>query len=271
MVAEMMPNPIPASVGQVHASLDGGVAWVILDNLPKRNAMSLAMWRELRAALLDLAQDPQVRCVVLRGAGDKAFCAGADVAEKQGLDAAQSEADTQIALEGLQAVREFPKPLIAMVSGYCIGAGVAIALGCDIRVAAEGASFGVPAARLGLAYYYIDLKRLSDAVGPARAKQMLFTADRIDAQRALQIGLVEEVTAPSELREAVAAMARRIAANAPLTIAAAKHAIVTAVSDPPGRDLARCEALASACLSSDDYEEGRRAFKEKREPRFQGR
>jgi enoyl-CoA hydratase len=233
--------------------------------------MSLAMWRELRTTMTRLAEDASVRCVVLRGEGEQSFCAGADVSEKQGLDSAQSEADTQIALAGLQAVRDFSKPLIAMVSGYCLGAGVALALGCDIRLAAANASFGVPASRLGLAYYYVDLKRLADVVGPARAKQMLFTADRVDAQRALLIGLVEDVVAISDLLDTTTRMARRIAGNAPLTIAAAKHALVMAVSDPPGRDTARCDALASACLASEDYEEGRSAFKDKRDPVFQGR
>ncbi|MBT2336648.1 enoyl-CoA hydratase/isomerase family protein [Variovorax paradoxus] len=161
--------------------------------------------------------------------------------------------------------------MLAMVSGYCLGAGLAIALSCDMRLAAENASFGIPAAKLGLPYYYSEIKALTDLVGPARAKQMIFTADRVRAQRALQDGLADEVLPQADLLAFVMAMAARIAGNAPITIAAAKHAVSTAMTEAPGRDIATCDATARACLESEDHVEGRRAFKEKRVPIFKGK
>ncbi|HSV78022.1 MAG TPA: enoyl-CoA hydratase [Ramlibacter sp.] len=264
------PSPNPPA-GRIRVSSEQGVGWVVLDNPRKHNAMSLAMWGALADALAGFAQDPAVRCVVLRGEGDKAFCAGADIAEKQGKGAEQSAADSQLSQRGLEAVHGFAKPVIAMIDGYCLGGGLALALACDMRISATSGIFGIPAAKLGLAYNYNAIKRLTELVGPAQARQILFTADRLPAQRALQLGLVNEVVEPDQLQDFVRAMAGRIAANAPLTIAAAKQAIATAVSDAPGRDLAGCEERMRACLASDDYAEGRRAFQEKRAPVFQGR
>jgi enoyl-CoA hydratase len=257
--------------GRVLSSRSDGVGWIVLDNPGKRNAISLAMWRSLTTALADFAADAAVRCVVIRGQGEAAFCAGADVGEKQGLGAEQAQQDTEFALACMRTIREFHKPVLAMITGYCIGAGVAIALSCDIRLAGSGASFGIPAARLGLAYHYHEIKRLTDLVGAARAKQALFTADRMSAERALAIGLIDELVPQAELLSFVTAMVGRIAANAPLTIAAAKHAVDTAASDLPVRDIAGCEAMAWACLDSEDYAEGRRAFRDKRPPVFRGR
>jgi enoyl-CoA hydratase len=258
------------AAGRVHWSLQQGVAWVVLDNPAKRNAISLDMWRTLRQALADLDADAAVRCVVIRGEGDGAFCAGADVAEKQGLDAAQAEADLQVSLDGLKALRVFSKPLVAMVSGYCLGAGVAIALSCDLRIAAAGSTFSIPAAKLGLAYQYSEVKRLVDLVGTSNAMRMLFTADRVAAQQALQTGLVTEVVEAGELHTNVGELARRIAANAPLSLAAAKYAVGQAVAGG-GPDLEGCLARARACYASGDYAEGRLAFRERRAPVFLGR
>jgi enoyl-CoA hydratase/carnithine racemase len=257
--------------GRVYSYRAESVGWIVLDNPRKHNAISLAMWRSLVDALASFEEDSTVRCVAICGEGDKSFCAGADVAEKQGVDATQTAEDTRLALASLGTLNAFPKPVLAMISGYCLGAGLAIALACDLRLAGSGASFGIPAAKLGLAYNYSEIKRLTDLIGAARAKQMIFTADRISAERALQIGLVNEVVPANELRAFVTDMANRIAANAPLTITAAKHAIATAVGDPPGRDVAACDVRARACLASEDYAEGRRAFRERRPPVFQGR
>lgn len=261
----------PTAAGHVRSSSQQGIGWIVLDNIAKHNAISLPMWRGVIDALAAFEQDPAIRCVVIRGAGERAFCAGADIAEKEDVDGKQGTADLDVGLAGLGALKSFPKPLIAMVSGYCIGAGMGIATACDLRIAAPNASFGVPVAKMGLGYPYVETKRLVDLIGPGMAKQMLFTADRLDAERALRVGLVNEVVAPGELLQFTTAMAERIAANAPLTIAAAKHAIATALSDPADRDTSVCEQRARACLGSDDYAEGRRAFKEKRPPVFRGR
>jgi enoyl-CoA hydratase/carnithine racemase len=232
--------------------------------------MSVAMWRELLDVLDKFDSDPAVRCVVIRGEGGRSFCAGADIGEKQGITAEQAAADNKVTLASLRAIEDLGKPVVAMVSGYCIGAGMAIALACDLRVAAIGSSFGIPAAKLGLAYYYSEIKRLTDVVGPARAKQIIYTADRIPVERALEFGLVNEIVAADQLPLFVTAMAARIVANAPLTIAAAKHAVATALSDAQVRDIAGCDARARACLASEDYAEGRIAFREKRPPVFRG-
>lgn len=266
-----MVSPHSDEPGRVACTAAEGVGWIVLDNPRRHNAMSLDMWRSLADGLAAFEADPAVRCVVVRGAGDRAFCAGADIGEKQGADAGRAAQDLGVTLAGLRALAAFPKPVLAMISGYCLGAGVAIALACDVRLAAAGAQFGIPAAKLGLAYEYSEIKRLADLVGPARARQMIFTGDRFPAGRALQFGLVEEVVAAGELEAFAADMAARIAANAPLTIAAAKQAIATVVSDPPGRDIEACNARARACLASEDYAEGRRAFQEKRAPAFRGR
>jgi len=257
--------------GRVRRSVEGGVAWIVIDNPGKHNAMSLAMWGQLSDALSRSNVDPEVRCVVLRGQGDRAFCAGADIDEKQGVSPEQSKADRQLAVAGMEAVRNSAKPVIAMVSGYCIGGGLATALACDWRVASSNAKFGIPAARLGIAYNYESAKALTEVVGPAWARQILYTADRLDADQALRIGLVNEVADPGQLEDFVRGMAARIAANAPLSIAAAKHAVALAVSDPPGRSLQSCEAHEHACHASADFEEGRRAFQAKRPPVFHGR
>ncbi|HSV44192.1 MAG TPA: enoyl-CoA hydratase-related protein, partial [Ramlibacter sp.] len=212
-------------VGLVHheAGLDG-VGWIVLDNPGKHNAISLQMWRSLIDVLSTFDADAGIRCVVIRGHGDRAFCAGADVAEKQDVEGATALQDLDLSLAGHQAVRTFQKPLIAMVSGYCLGGGMGIAMDCDIRIASTQASFGIPAAKLGIGYPYALTKRLTDLVGPSFAKQMLFTADRMPAERAFHIGLVNEVVDAAELLAFVSALAGRIASNAPLTIAAAKMA-----------------------------------------------
>ena len=258
--------------GRVHFSVDArGVAWLVLDNPRKHNALSLAMWHTVIDVLPALAEDQQVRCLVIRGAGHAAFCAGADLDEKKDADATRAVADSQVTLSGLRALREFAKPTVAMIAGYCLGGGLATALACDLRVTADNASFGIPAARLGIGYFYSELKRLTELVGPARAKQILYTADRYGASDAWRFGLVNEVVPLVELETFTAAFAGRIAANAPLTIAAAKHAIAVALGDPAERDIGGCDERTRACLASADFAEGRRAFAEKRPPVFVGR
>jgi enoyl-CoA hydratase/carnithine racemase len=257
--------------GRLHTSFDEGVAWITMDNPGKNNAMSVSMWASLDQVLTGFSKDASVRCVVIRGAGERAFCTGSDIGEKQGIDVAQAEENTRIVLAGQRAVPAFGKPVLAMVSGYCLGGGLNIALGCDLRIAAETASFGIPAAKLGLSYYYTETKILTDLLGPARAKHLLFTGDRIPATRALQIGLADEVVPQAELLGFVTKMARTIAANAPLTIANAKSAVRLATRAPDEAEIEACDQLARACLASDDYAEGRRAFAEKRTPVFTGR
>ena len=161
--------------------------------------------------------------------------------------------------------------MIAMIRGYCIGGGLLTALQADIRIASDDATFGVPAARLGVGYGFAGVESLVALVGPARTAEILFSARRLPAAEALQIGLVNRVVAADELRDAVEAMARTIRDNAPLTVAACKAAIREVGRPPDRRDLDRVDALVEACFTSEDYREGQRAFLDKRAPHFTGR
>jgi enoyl-CoA hydratase/carnithine racemase len=250
-----------------------GIGWMIFNNPERRNAMSLAM-REAMAEIFDnFAKDDEVRVLVLRGAGGKAFVSGADISEfKEKRNSAEAEAAyAATAARSRSAMQAFDKPIIAMIEGFCIGGGMGMALDCDIRIASEDSQFGIPAAKLGLAYGFDNLKQLAAVVGPAYAKQILFTGGRLPAAKALEIGLVNDVVPRTELEATVRAMAYEIVANAPLTIKAAKATITEVYKDESKRDLSRIEALMKACFDSEDFKEGREAFMEKRKPVFRGR
>lgn len=252
---------------------EGHVGHLIFNNPERHNAVSLAMWEAMARILDDFAADEGIRVVVLTGAGTKAFVSGADISkfedERANKEAvAQYNATTARSFERLA---QFSKPTIAMIRGYCIGGGLAIALCCDIRIASAGSRFALPAAKLGLGYDYSGLKHFVEVVGPAFAKEIFFTARQFDAEEAHAMGLVNRVVPEAELAHLVRGYSDMIAANAPLTIRAAKFAIGEALKDESQRDLARCRELAQQCFDSRDYEEGRRAFMEKRKPAFEGR
>jgi enoyl-CoA hydratase/carnithine racemase len=265
------PSDIDATTqGRVRVSVSDGVGWIVLDNPSKLNAISIGMWRAVIDALAAFEKNAALRCVVFAGQRDKAFCAGADIAEKDRSARDPTSDDDREVFESLAKIQAFPKPTIAMIGGYCLGAGVALSIACDLRVAAVGSRFGIPAARLGLAYFYAGMKSLTDLVGPSNAKRIVFTAERFSAEEALRFGLIDELVSAADLSETVKAMAASIAANAPLTIAAAKHAVATALGEATGQDITLCGDREQACMDSQDYVEGRRAFVEKRRPVFQG-
>ena len=214
-----------------------------------------------------------MRVVVMKGAGDKAFVSGADISqfEKNRSNAEQAAAYTRISEEGKRTMAQMKKPLIAMIRGYCLGGGLGVALHADIRIAAEDAQFGIPAGRLGIAYGFDNLKQLVDLVGPAKTKEILFTARRIPAANALEIGLVNAVTPVEELESTVVDMATTIANNAPLSIKASKLTIDQVVKDGADRDFEMIARLSQECFDSADYREGRTAFMEKRKPVFTGK
>jgi enoyl-CoA hydratase len=252
---------------------DDGVAWLVLRNPGKLNAVRLEMWQALPPALAALAADPAVRVIVLRGHGDQAFASGADNSEfathrKDATSASQYEAVTATAFA---ALLECEKPLVAMLQGACIGGGLAIAVSADLRIAADDTVLALPPARLGLGYHLAGVERVVQVVGPSAAAEMFFTARQYRADEALAVGLVNRVVPKAELVADTERYVRDIATNAPLTIRAAKRAI-REVARPPGeRDAGTVARLIAACFESVDYAEGVRAFLEKRRPRFNGR
>lgn len=248
---------------------EGSMGFLMLNRPDRRNALNRDMWAALPALVEALDSDPETRVLVVRGAGSEAFAAGADIAE---FAAARSSPDHVREYEALNgaafaALRATAKPAIAMISGFCIGGGLALALACDLRIASENAVFALPPAKLGLAYPVEGLADLLHAVSPAFAKEMLFTARRYGAAEALKAGLVHQVVAADRLEQETSELSAEISENAPLTIKASKRAIDALAGRAISDDLTE---LAAACFASQDYAEGQRAFLEKRKPHFIG-
>lgn len=261
----------PTQRVQVH--LDGAALHVVFNNPARHNALSVDMWGAVPALLAQAAEDERVRLVVFSGAGEKAFVSGADISQFEDQRAAKEAVAHYEALaeDALMAIHGSAKPTLACIRGWCIGGGVNVAISCDIRIAASDAVFGIPAARLGLGYRYSALKNLVDLIGVGAAKDLFYTARRIDAGEAHRLGLVSRTCAPDALPALLAEYTASIGENAPLTIAAAK-AIVGEILKPSAElDAARCKALILRCFDSEDYAEGRRAFMDKRRPVFRGR
>ena len=249
------------------------LGWLTLNRPQVRNALNLATWNRIAEGVGELELDPQVRVIIMRGATPEAFISGADISEFPRLraDAEQARAYRDAPNRAVAAMAACPKPIIAMISGVCVGGGVQVALACDIRFAARGTRMGVPAARLGLAYPLEGVMALIGVVGPANARDILLSARLFDAAEAAAMGLVNRVFEPAELEPATRSYALEMAANAPLTLAASKAAIREALKDPGERDAKMVSQLIARCFDSEDYAEGVRAFLEKRPPKFSGR
>ena len=264
---------IDTGTEQLLCEVDDGIALVTFNNPAKHNALSAPIRAALPALLRALQADDEVRVVVLTGAGDKAFVSGADISE---FGSQRTTPDARAAFDAAQldagrAWVEVEKPILAMIRGYCIGGGLLTALQADIRVCSEDSQFGVPAARLGLGYGFGGVDQLMQLVGPSWASEILFSARRLTATEALQVGLVNRVVTVEALRDEVRLLAGAIRDNAPLTVRALKVAIREARRDPAKRDLDRVASLVEACFRSEDYREGQAAFMEKRRPLFRGR
>jgi len=259
--------------GKILKQVSGGVGVIAFNNPSKRNAMSLDMWDGLGSALTELRDDPEVRVVILTGAGDKAFVSGADISqfEQTRHNAEASDAYSERSAAQRTLLGNFPKPTIACIRGFCLGGGMQVAMLTDIRIAAANSQFGIPAAKLGIAYGYDGLRHLVSLVGPSWARLLMYTGMRIDASEALRIGLVDRVIPDAQLWEATSELARTMAHNAPLAITAAKITIAEILKDPGQRDMNAIRHIGDACMNSDDFREGRQAFMEKRPPRFTGR
>jgi enoyl-CoA hydratase len=259
--------------GKMLAAKENGIGFITFNQPEKRNAMSVEMWQGLAEILDDYVADPAVRVAIMRGAGDKAFVSGADISqfEKRRADAAAQREYAAVTAGGRTQLAHFPKPLIASIRGFCLGGGLAIAMQADIRIASARSEFGIPAARLGVAYGFDGLSTLVSLVGQAHARMILYTGSRMNAEEAARIGLINKLVPDDKLEDVVLDLARTIAGNAPLSIAASKLCIDNVLKDPDDRDLDAIARAGDICLDSADYREGRTAFMEKRPPRFQGR
>ena len=270
-----MTQAITLDTDKIQAWIDptARTGWLVFNQPEKRNALSLDMWQAMGDALYALIDSDDVRVIVLRGAGGKAFVSGADISEfdRVRANAEQKASYGEIAGRATKALQTCPKPVVAMIEGFCIGGGLATALGADVRIATSDSTFGIPAGRLGLGYEYASVAKLSHAVGPANARDMLLSARLFGADEALGLGLVHRVAEREEIEQTVTAFCERIAANAPLTLRAAKAAINAFERGGRADEVAAAEALVAACFDSDDYKEGRRAFADKRTPDFSGR
>jgi enoyl-CoA hydratase/carnithine racemase len=269
-----MPNPTyESSTERVQTWLDASTLHIRFNNPARHNALSVDMW-EAVPPLLRLAQDDdRVRLVVFSGAGEKAFVSGADISQFEDMRAAREAVARYEAMaeDALMSIHDFPKPTLACIRGYCIGGGVNVAISCDIRIASDDAVFSIPAARLGLGYRYSAMKNLVDLIGAGAAKDLFFTARRIDAIEAKALGLVTRVSAQADLDKLLAEYTGAMAENAPLTVAAGKAIMREILKPSPELDLALCTSLIRGCFESADYTEGRTAFMQKRKPVFTGR
>jgi enoyl-CoA hydratase len=263
----------PVTTEKLIARKDGATGWVIFNNPDKRNAMSLEMYEAAAVAMEGYAKDPEVRVVILKGAGDKAFISGADISQfkDRRSNPEQVRAAETISERCNRAIRECPRPVIAMIRGYCMGGGLGIAVACDVRIASDDSRFGIPAAKLGVGYRFSGIRRLAELVGPSFTAEIFYTGRQFNSQEALQMGLVNRVLPAADLEKYVIDYAATLTGNAPLTIAAVKRSLIELHKDPAERDLAACQKMVDDCFASEDYKEGQKAFMEKRKPVFRGR
>jgi enoyl-CoA hydratase len=252
---------------------DGPIATVSFNRPHVRNAISLSMWGEIAMVTGGLGKDDSVRAIVYRGAGTEAFASGADISEFQ-----EQRKDTETALRynaqtsaAYAAIRQCAKPTVAMIYGFCMGGAMAVAMACDLRFAAEGAKFGIPAARLGIIYGAEAVGQLVDLVGPAYAKDILYSARTVSDREALAMGLIQRLLPADELERATYDYLRQVTENAPLSVRGAKLTVEASLADLSETRRDQLGRFQLEAFDSEDYKEGTRAFLEKRPPRFQGR
>ena len=260
-------------MAELKTSIDHGVATVVFSNPAKMNAMTYDMWQAVPRVFAQLDADPAVRLVVCAGDGEKAFISGADISQFEKL---RGSVEAQIVYnkaveDAYQAPMNCTKPVIARIRGICIGGGLGFAAACDLRICSEDSIFRMPAARLGLGYSPLGVRRFMNVLGPSSTTDIFMSARKFDAKEALRMGFVSKVVPAAELDKAAADYCKMVAENAPLTVAAAKYAVQQWMKDEKDRDLARAMKMVEACFASEDHKEGRKAFMEKRTPEFKGK
>ncbi|MBO0756091.1 MAG: enoyl-CoA hydratase/isomerase family protein [Bradyrhizobiaceae bacterium] len=255
--------------GEVRFTREGNVGKVTFDRPSARNAMTWRMYEQLHTICGEIQADPSLRVAVFRGAGGKAFVAGTDISQFVSFKTGEDGIAYEQRMEGyLEAIESIPIPTLAVIEGWAIGGGLAIASVCDLRIATPGARFGVPIARtLGNCLSMTNYARIVASLGPATAKRMLLMADMITAEEAQNVGFVIGVVEPTDIERRIVEICERLAGNAPLTIRVSKEAIrrLLHAGLPDGDDLVR------ACYGSEDFRHGVRAFVDKREPQWRGR
>lgn len=269
----MIPDNLNSHAdGKLLSGSKDHIGYVVINNAERHNAIGLEMWVAAAEVLEAMASDSDIRALVVTGAGGKAFASGADISKFEKERSTKQDVAKYGETSGrfYAALDSFPKPTMAVIRGYCIGGGLALAICCDIRLCTEASRFGVPAAKLGVGYGYSGIKRLTQLVNIASAREIFFTARQFSAEEALGMGLVNRVLPESDLDEYATDYLNRISENAPLTIAAVKAVTLAIEQNESERDLDKLDEMVTACFNSEDYIEGRRAFMEKRKPVFKG-
>lgn len=259
-------------MGEIIVREEGHVGWIIVSNRSRHNAVTQAMWRALPEALQRLGSEPNIWIVALCGDGDEAFVSGGDISEFEAVRGTR-EADTEYSRavdDACLAPLRCPKPVVAKIHGFCMGGGLALAASCDVCIASDEAVFRMPAARLGVGYWFNGMKRLVDVLGPRNTADIFFSARKFDAHEALRMGLLSRVVPRHDLDAEFGRYCALVVDNAPLTVSAAKAAILAALETGAARDLPALQKRIVDCWSSDDYREGRDAFLQKRRPKFSG-
>jgi enoyl-CoA hydratase len=260
-----------SKAGCLRSRTSGALAWITIDNEPRLNAFTRDMWAAIPEHFSAADNDPDVRVIIVTGAGSKAFSAGADISEfGDNRTGAAARAYDEINHAAYEAILNTEKPTIAMVNGYCFGGACELAICCDMRVGSDTASFSVPSAKLSLGYNPRWIKPMLAVMTAAKVKEMLFTGRRYLAAEALAMGLLNTMVPPETLEAETTRLANEIAANAPLSIRAAKASVDALVANPESVDLPALDAKVLACFDSEDFKEGARAFLEKRKPVFRG-
>ncbi len=257
---------------------DGYVATITINRPEQRNAMLSGMWKWIIETMEGLDKDNDVRCVVIRGAGDKAFASGADISEFEVWTSPEKAREYGGLIEGaLQSIERHRNPVIAMIQGYALGAGCQLSVACDLRILADTAQVGIPSAKLGVMLNYENYQRFVNLVGVSIAREIFFIGRRLDAQRAKEVTFANYVVPKSELETFTYEVAKEISENAPLSVRGSKRVLQAVLAHgmlDRGRDadlLSELDALSATCFLSEDMQEGVTAFFGRRKADFKGK